>query len=251
MKILITGGSSEIALAFAKRRASQGDEIFLTTSDRKNTAALIESYKSEGVAAKVFAYDLSNPSDFKEELAAIQAEGLHALVLNAFQRTPKLVHFHELPDSTLREYIDANIHGNLELIRSVLPGMVERKFGRLVFISSGSVTNGTSRYGAYCLAKAALEGLFLNLAVDYGEFGILSNIIRPGIIATERNQRFWKRSHYVDRMNALIPQMSIGSPDQVAEALDPLLSATSYMNGSVVTVSGGLPLMRSAGLLGL
>jgi 3-oxoacyl-[acyl-carrier protein] reductase len=127
--------------------------------------------------------------------------------------------------------------------------MVERKFGRVVFVSSLSVAQGTSRFPYYCAAKSALEGLFINLGVDYGEHNVFFNIVRPGIIATERTKRFWKRSHYLKTLEKVIPVMKLGQAPQVAEALDPLLSPTGYMNGSTITVSGGLPMLRSAGLL--
>jgi 3-oxoacyl-[acyl-carrier protein] reductase len=144
----------------------------------------------------------------------------------------------------IQSVLSQDVVGNLRLLQAVLPGMIERRFGRLVLISSMTVPMGSGRYGLYSLSKGALESLFLNLAVDYGSYNILSNIVRPGTIRTQRTKRFWSREKYVEKVNAFIPQGAMGTPAQVAEALDPLLSATSYMNGSVVAVSGGLPLVR-------
>ncbi|MCM2277152.1 MAG: SDR family oxidoreductase [Oligoflexia bacterium] len=248
MKTLITGGSSEIAQALARRRAAAGDDVCITASSRESLDATLADYSEKGIPARGFVFSLDEPE-------ATDAEGLQrireaeAIVLNAAPRIPKLKLFHEIPWEKQKAAIDSAVLGNLWLLKQALPEMKARRFGRLVFVSSLSVLTGTSRFGLYCSAKGALEALFVNLAVDYGEFGICANIVRPGIIATSRNRRYWKRSHFAEKMPELIPMRALGAPDQVAEALEPLLSPTTYMNGSTITVSGGLPMLRSQGAL--
>lgn len=241
MKILITGGSSEIAMAIARGRAEQGNKITVTASSAESLERTLEAYEKAKIKTKGLVFDLENPSG--------SFDGFDALVLNAASRTVKLRKFTDWSEAEGAKYLRTNIDGNLWLLRHVIPGMQKRKFGRVVFISSLSAVQGTSRFAYYCAVKSALEGLFLNLAVDYGEENIYFNIVRPGIIATERTKRFWKRSHYLEKTKEIIPAGALGKPEQVAEALAPLLSPTSYMNGSVLTVSGGLPLLRSAGIL--
>jgi 3-oxoacyl-[acyl-carrier protein] reductase len=248
MKILITGGSSEIGQAIAKRRHGLGDEIYFTSSSEAHLDNSHKTFSQMGIPAKGFLFDFNEPSAADPNLFKLPID---ALVLNAFGKNPKLTRFHELSAEVVRSYFDGNISGNAHLVWRFLPGMVERKFGRLVYVSSLSAMTGTSRYPVYCAAKAALEGLFLNLAVDYGEFNILSNIVRPGVIATERTKRLWSKTYYVDKITEVIPTKQVGTPDQVAEVVNPLLSPTSYMNGSTVTVSGGLPMVRSEGVLDL
>jgi 3-oxoacyl-[acyl-carrier protein] reductase len=194
-------------------------------------------------------YNFSNPEASKEALQSLLQIPLDGLVLNAFTRVSQLRKLHAISYPTLRSYLDDNLHGNIWLIHHLLPHLLANKFGRLILISSLSAITGTSRYGAYCTTKAALEGLFLNLAVDYSANNILSNIVRVGLIKTSRTEQFWKRSTYQEKMAQIIPQGMMGESTQVAEAMDPLLSQTSFMTGSVITVSGGLPLMRSEGLL--
>ncbi|MGK5090112.1 SDR family oxidoreductase [Bdellovibrionota bacterium FG-2] len=247
MKILITGGSSDISLAFTKRRLKMGDQVILTSSTEKSLRETLERYQAQGLAVTGLVFDLNNPKASHADFAELLKQGLDAVVLNAASRVVKLRRFHEISEANFDEYISENVFGNTWLIRQVLPSMMEKKWGRLVFVSSVACVTGMSKYGAYCLSKAALEALFLNLAVDYGEFGIFSNIVRPGIIKTARTRRFWKNEEYVTRASSIIPANMLGEPDQVAEAFDPLLSVTSYMNGSVVTVSGGLPLFRAHG----
>lgn len=245
MKILVTGGSSDIAKAIVERRLQAGDSITVTASTaEKLTKTLAEYGKNKDLSGIV--YDLQDPSSIKN----VEDE-FDAIVLNAASRNAKLRKFHEWDVEEMEDYLATNVTGNLRLLQKLLPGMVKRKFGRIVFVSSLSVTQGTSRFPLYCASKSAIEGLILNLAVDYGADNIFSNIIRPGIIATERTKKFWKRSHYLERVQEIVPARALGKPEQVAEAIDPLLSKTSFMNGSIVTVSGGLPLLRTEGLLGV
>jgi 3-oxoacyl-[acyl-carrier protein] reductase len=249
MNILITGGSSDIAQAIAKRRIEAGDKIIITCSSEESLQQTLEQYQQQKMSVKGFVYNFSEPQACEPDLEQLLQEPLDGLVLNAFTRVSQLRKLHAIPYKGIRTYIDNNLHGNIWLIHRLLPTMLAQKFGRLILISSLSSITGTSRYGAYCATKAALEGLFFNLAVDYSANNILSNIMRIGLIKTSRTEQFWKNPVYQEKMAQIIPQGTMGEPNQVAEAMDPLLSKTSFMTGSVVTVSGGLPLMRSEGLL--
>ncbi|WP_115708143.1 SDR family NAD(P)-dependent oxidoreductase [Legionella sainthelensi] len=249
MKILITGGSSDIAQAIAKRRLQLGDKIVITCSNEDSLNKTLAHYKHQGMDIQGFVYHFSNPEVSQDALQNLLQEPLDGIIFNAFTRVNQLRKLHALSYPSLRAYIDDNLHGNMWLIHRLLPSLLANKFGRLILISSLSAITGTSRYGAYCTVKAALEGLFLNLAVDYSAQNILSNIVRVGLIKTSRTEQFWKKEAYQQKMAQIIPQGRMGETDQVAEALDPLLSQTSFMTGSVLTVSGGLPLMRSEGLL--
>ncbi|MBI2784812.1 MAG: SDR family oxidoreductase [Legionella longbeachae] len=249
MNILLTGGSSDIAQAIAKRRLLLGDKIIITSSSKESLNKTLEKYSQLEMQVHGLVYNFSNPEASQEDLQNILQEPLDGIILNAFTRVNQLRKLHALSYPGLRTYIDTNLHGNIWLIHQLLPALLANKFGRLILISSVSAITGTSRYGAYCATKAALEGLFLNLAVDYSANNILSNIVRVGLIKTSRTEQFWKREAYQEKMSQIIPQGMMGDATQVAEAMDPLLSQTSFMTGSVITVSGGLPLMRSEGIL--
>jgi 3-oxoacyl-[acyl-carrier protein] reductase len=249
MRVLVTGGGSDIGRSIVRRRLALGDEVFLTASSEESLAETLARYKAEGLAPRGLVLDLSAPAAGEPALARVLAEELQGLVLNAWTRRPPLHRFHELPQAALEADVQANLMGNLWLLRRVLPSMVEARFGRIVFISSVSTVNGTGRYGAYVLCKSALEGLVRNLAVDYGEFNVLSNTVRLGIFKTARTKKYWSRPSYVDRMGGVIPQGTLGEPEHVGEVLDPLLSAHQYINGAVLDVTGGLPMFRLEGVL--
>jgi 3-oxoacyl-[acyl-carrier protein] reductase len=249
MNLLITGGSSDIALAIAQRRVKLGDSVVITCSSEDRLQKTLHRYKECGISVRGIVYNFIEPEACEATLAELLQVPIDGVILNAFTRVSQLRKMHALSYPSIQKYLNENVHGNLWLIHKLLPHFLKNQFGRLVLISSLSSITGTSRYPVYCTAKAALEGLFLNLAVDYSADNILSNIVRVGLIKTSRTEQFWKNHKYQEQVSKIIPQGTMGEPDQVAEAIDPLLSARSFITGSVLTVSGGLPLVRSEGLL--
>lgn len=244
MKVLITGGGSEISRAMIERRLALGDEVVFTSSSQESLKDTLEYFSGK---AKGLIFDLADPEASVATLAPHVA-GLEALVLCAFTKQAALKPFQDFSFDEFKKFTRTNIEGCAWLLHQVLPGMIQRKFGRLVYISSLSAASGTSRYPAYCTAKAALEGLFLNLAVDAAEFGVFSNIIRPGVIATGRNEKLWKRTGYDKKIEEIIPARMIGKPIHIAQVLDLALERDSYLNGAILPVGGGLPSLRTAGL---
>lgn len=251
MRVLVTGGSSDIGQAILTDRFRYyKDEIIFTASSKESLCKVKEKLEKADVKSTGLLFDLSDPEKYRKDWDKTFADNpIEGLVLNAAQRTEKLKLFHHMDPADIDRYVQANIQGNLWAIRYALPQMIKQKFGRIVFISSLSAASGTSRYGVYCLCKSAIEGLIKNLAVDYGRHNILSNIVRPGIIKTERTKRFWDRESYIDKTSKIIPQGELGSPNQIAYGLRSLMDIHQYINGETITISGGLPLMRSEGVL--
>lgn len=239
MKVLITGGSSEIAQAMVKKLQAEGHEIAVTASSEKS-AAEVRKYYSNDIT--VYLYDLAQ-SESRDENFGQYLDECDVLILNAATKVKELKRFHHIKKEEIQSSLEADVVGNTTLIQAVLPGMIQRKFGRIVFISSIAANSGSSRYGLYCLTKNAIEGLIYNLAVDFGRYNILSNIIRPGLMQTSRTERFWGKEGYVDNVSKIIPQGSMGQPHQIASALGPLLEPESYINGQAINVSGGMPLV--------
>ena len=247
MKILITGGRSEMAAALAARQIGFGNQVVVTASSQESADGVRAMYAARNLAVDVVVFPLDPTIPPSFDLEAVLDAGVDALVLNAAPPIKRFKLAHLYTPDEVHSQISLNVEGNVRLVQRVLPGMIAKSFGRLVFVSSAMVATGTTKHGLYCLSKGAMEAFFFNLAVDYGKKNILANVLRPGIVRTERTRRFWKRPAYVEKARRLIPQGVLGEPAQIAEAFDPLLSPTSYMTGSVVTVSGGLPLMNLGG----
>lgn len=241
MNILVTGGSSDVAHAIVSWAIARNNNVVITASTQDSLDLTLSKYREQGLAVDGFVLDFAHPELCTADLARF-ADGFDAVILNAFERLPTLKRLHEIDFEKASSYIHRQISGNLWLIQKILPHMTEQKFGRIILISSVSAAVGTSKYGIYCAAKAALEGLILNVAVDYGAEQILANVLRLGLFKTKRTRMFWREDSYVERVGKLIPQGKMGESNQVAEMLEPLLSRTSYVNGAIIPVSGGLPL---------
>lgn len=248
MRILITGGSSDIALASAKRRLAMGDEVIITCSTKQSLKKTLTKYNEQQLHVDGIIYSFEQPNLDEEAKQTLNKKTIDAIILNAFSRMPTYKRIHEIPIELINQYITQNINGTIWLVHQLLPPMIAQNFGRIVFISSLSAQNGTSLYGIYCTAKAALEGFILNLAVDYGIDNILANIVRAGLFKTSRTKIFWQKASYQEKMASFIPLGKMGEPEQLAESLDPLLSLSSYITGSIMTVSGGLPFIGPKGL---
>ncbi|TNF05103.1 MAG: SDR family oxidoreductase [Deltaproteobacteria bacterium] len=246
MKYLITGSNSDISKALGHELLNLGHQVVFTCSTEasKNSA---ESYWSEkGQKVEFVVFNFTQPDKSEKEIQSLKIDGI---ILNAWKKVDELKDFHEFNDQEIDSELMENVKGNVKLLQQVLPAMVDKQFGRILYISSVAATSGTSKYGLYCLGKSALEGLIKNLAVDYGKYNITANILRPGIIKTERTKRFWSREYYAKRMSKGIPSARLGEPSDIARASLPFLEENCYMNGAEVNVSGGLPLISTAGAL--
>lgn len=248
MNILITGGSSDIGVNFIKTLSNLGHKVFATASNQESLNALSKRFSDEKINGQVLLFNFSYPEKSEASIDELLNLGLDALVLNAWSRLPANKKLHEKSlDSTL-DHITTNLQGNLYLLKKILPHMEKNKFGRIVFISSLSVVNGTGRYAPYIAGKSAMEGIMRNIAVDYGEHNICANTLRLGIIKTKRNKKYWQRNNYVERMSSVIPSGRLGELEDIGEAILPFINKNQYINGSCLDIAGGLPCFTFSGV---
>jgi 3-oxoacyl-[acyl-carrier protein] reductase len=247
-RLLITGGRSQIAQAIAKRQLALGRKVIVTVSDADEIEKLTKEYAEMELAVEVVHFTLDPSVPYSAGLKRVIENGIEGLVLNAAPPIKRFRYVHQLPKEEVEQQMSLNILGNLRLVQAVLTHMMHKKFGRLVFVSSAMVQQAASRHAMYSMTKSAMESIFVTMAIEYGARNILSNIVRPGITKTERTKRFWGKEKYLERAEKMIPAGKLGTAAQVAEAFDPLLSESCYMNASTVTVAGGLPIISLSGM---
>ena len=236
MKILITGGRSDIAQAFVKELQEEGHTFVLTS---RNPPASLESPPT----VQWVPFQLESPQD----QAAFS--GIDVLILNAATQLTSLHGFGNWDNETFNQYVSGEIRGNTWLIQRCLSGMQQRSFGRIVFISSISSQMGTPDYSPYVMVKAAMEGLVRSLAVEYGKMNILSNSLRLGAFQTSRTESYWSHAAYRKRLLKKIPQQHMGAPQHAAKALLPLIQQEQFINGAAIDVTGGFPMQPKIELL--
>ena len=146
-----------------------------------------------------------------------------------------------IADEQFRKILDNNIVANHWLINFVAPGMVERRNGSIIIVSSIGGLRGSNILGAYCISKAADLQLARNLAAEYGPHNVRVNCIAPGLIKTDFARALWEDAALLADRTATTPLRRIGEPDEIAGAAVFLASAAgSYVTGQAIVVDGGV-----------
>ena len=241
---VITGSSRGIGKAIAMRMAEHGARVVISSRKAdacEQVAATINERHGAGRAIAVPA-NISSKDDLKR-LADTTRERLGAidvLVCNAASN-PYYGPQAGIADEQFRKILDNNIVANHWLIGFVAPGMIERRDGSIIIVSSIGGLRGSSVIGAYCVSKAADMQLARNLAVEYGPFNVRVNCIAPGLIKTDFAKALWDNPDALAARNAETPLRRIGEPDEIAGAAIFLASkAGSFVTGQSIVVDGGV-----------
>jgi 3-oxoacyl-[acyl-carrier protein] reductase len=241
---LVTGAGSPTGIGFAAARALGREGAMLAIASTTDRIAEREAeLRADGMTVAGFVADLT---DFEQARAMVRA------VLDVYGRVDALVNnagmvqtgvdasslsppFHELSEDEWNRAIALNLGTAFNVTRNVVPGMIERRYGRIVMVSSatGPVTAIPESVG-YGAAKAGMDGMMRGIALEAGPFGVTCNSVAPGWIETgssEPEELVAGRHTPVGRS---------GTPDEVA-ALIVFLAAeeSSYVTGRSIVVDGG------------
>ncbi|RBI60442.1 hypothetical protein DMJ13_19255 [halophilic archaeon] len=240
--VIVTGSSSEIgratAIEFGRERAKVAVTYHSDEAGAEETAELV---REKGGEALVVQYDLTDRDSIE---AAVQEVidrwgALDVLVNNAVPAEVEPTPLEELTVEQWQRVVHGIQDGVFHTIRAVLPAMRQSDRGRIINISSLSAEDGSSGMAAYATAKAGLHGLTGVLADEFGDAGILTNVVMPGMVLTERNL---KRPEEVrEAVAERTPSKQISTPEDVANLVVFLSSeANGNINGAVIPVTGGL-----------
>jgi 2-hydroxycyclohexanecarboxyl-CoA dehydrogenase len=242
---LITGAGSErgIGREIARHLADAGFAIAVLDIDgpaAERTAALITD--EHGVPALGVAADVTDPASVDEAVAAVESSSLPpigALVNNAGITRP--TRFLDIEPDEWELVFKVNVTGTYLVTRRVLPGLVERGYGRIVNLSSVSAERGGGVFGGshYSAAKAAVLGLTRALAREAGPHGVVVNAVAPGLIDTDITGGLLAGDRK-DKLIADIPVGRNGRTDDVAATVA-FLSGESvgYITGATFDINGG------------
>lgn len=241
---VVTGSSRGIGKAIALRLAEHGAKV--AVSSRKIEAceavvAEIEAAHGPGRAIAVAA-SISAKADLERLVAETGARlgPIDILVCNAASN-PYYGPLGGISDEQFRKILDNNILSNHWLVQLVAPGMIERRDGAIVIVSSIGGLVGSPVIGAYNVSKAADMQLARNFAVEYGRHGVRVNCIAPGLIKTDFARALWEDEKRLAKVEAATPLARIGDPDDIAGAAVFLASdAGRFVTGQTVVVDGGV-----------
>lgn len=239
---LVTGAGSPTGIGFACARilAREGAQLAIaSTTDRIHQRA--RELDAGGSAAIGVIADLTDSAQANALVAKTLArfERIDVLVNNAGMVSVGEAEIHRdlttISDEEWRRGMDMSLTTAFNVTRAVLPGMIERGYGRIVNVASvtGPVVSNP-RSGFYSAAKAGMVGLTRSLAIEVGRKGITVNAVLPGWIQTGSSSE----SETIAGRNTPIGRS--GTPEEVAEVVAFLAStAASYVTGTTVTIDGG------------
>ena len=238
---LVTGGSRGLGKSMARAYAEHGASIMICS---RNAAELEAAAKEigEGVAVRVefMTADLGKRGEAQrvadETLARLGR--VDVLVNNAGGNIPQRAD--QITDEAWDQIIEINLSGIMRLTRALLPPMMERKWGRVIHISSVLGMGGKPGRNVYSATKAALIGMARSSALDLGPYGVTVNCIAPGPFLTELPLGLLNEEQKREFTNRTALKRW-GRPEEIAGvALLLGTEAGSYITGSTILIDGGV-----------
>ncbi len=238
-RVLVTGGSGGIGQGICAVVAREGAKVAFTWTGNETGAAatrtLIEEAGAECLAVRA---DLREPEAAGRVVAAVEDawSGVDVLVNNA--GVSESVPFILLDDAEVRDVFEVNVMAAFRLCRAAVRGMIRRKYGRIVNISSIAGSRTLPGPAHYAASKGALDGLTRSLAHEVGPYGVLVNAIAAGIF--DGGLRSTIPEHHQKRYIDACAVKRVGQPAECGELVAWLASSrNTYMNGEVVILDGG------------
>ena len=246
---LITGGARGIGLATAKMLAEQGAKLALLDINRETLAQGRESV-SGITSALTIPCDISQADQVRAAVdeAARRLGPIDIFINSAAVLDDKL--FLESSMADWQRMFNVCLYGPMSCLAAILPGMVERRYGRVICLASDSARVGQARLSYYAAAKAAVIALVKSIAQEVGQSGVTLNVVSPGATNTplrmEREQRLRaqmgeeKYQRRVSTVLKMYPLGRLGEPDDIAAAIVFLAGErASWITGQVLSVNGG------------
>nr|WP_319474763.1 gluconate 5-dehydrogenase [uncultured Sphaerochaeta sp.] len=243
----VTGASYGIGFAIASAYASAGAKIAFNDINQDMVDKGLASYREAGIDAKGYVCDVTDEKAVAETTEKIINDlgAVDILVNNAgiIRRVP----MHEMSAEEWRKVIDIDLNAPFIVSKAVLPGMMERKSGKIINICSMMSELGRETVAAYAAAKGGLKMLTRNICSEYGKYNIQCNGIGPGYIATPQTAPLRERQadgsrHPFDSfIVAKTPAERWGTTeDLTGPALFLASGASDFVNGHVLYVDGGI-----------
>lgn len=244
--VLVTGGGTGIGRACAARLASDGAKVMICGRTKKRLEAVASGLRDQGAAVELVTADVTAEDEVAAAVKATVdwAGNLRGLVANA-GGGGTLAPIHLQDAAEFRRVLDLNVTGTMLCIKHSVPVMVAAGGGSFVGMSSIAATATHVVFGAYPVAKAAIDAMMRNAADEYGPAGVRFNSVRPGFVATEIMEGVPRDGPVFRSYLDNTPMGGISEPEQVAGVVSFLIGPDSArVTGVSVAVDGGHHLRR-------
>ena len=240
---LVTGASGGIGAAIARTLHAQGAAVALSGTRREALEALAAELDALAPGrAHVCPADLRDPAAPDALLAAVEAAaGPLAILVNNAGFTRDMLAL-RMKDEDWQAVLDVDLTAPFRLCRAALKGMVRRRAGRIVSISSIVGSTGNPGQANYAAAKAGLAGMTKALAQEVASRGITVNVVAPGFVATPMTDALTDAQK--GKLAEAIPLGRLGQPADVAAAVAYLASdEAGWVTGATLHVNGGMAML--------
>jgi len=243
---LVTGGARGIGGAVCHRLAAQGRNVAIADLLATEGAALAAQLRRDyGVEAASYHCDVTDSARVREVVSSAEAElGPVDILVNAagFDR---FVRFVDTDEEFWDLIIDVNFKGTLRTTHAVLPGMMERGWGRIVNLSSDAARVGSSLESVYAGAKAGVIAFTKTVARESVKKGVTANIVCPGPTDTDLIREMGEEGELpakiVGSLSKAVPIGRMAQPDEIAYGVTVFTAEdANYITGQTLSVSAGL-----------
>lgn len=241
--VLVTGGARGLGRAVCLKFAEEG--AFVATIDvieggAEKTAREIQD---SGGKAMGFDADITDRDRVEKVVEAIELElGPVQILVNNAAHVQTMARFVNLTGDLWKKDLEINLTGTFNVTKAIFPGMLDRKWGRIVSLASIAGRLGSFGQTSYATSKAGTIGFAKCLALEGARFGVTSNVVVPGMIGTEMMNTLIEPKKIAARKRIALGRE--GVPDDIANAVVFLCSERArYITGAVINVTGGMELL--------
>ncbi|MCY7312044.1 MAG: beta-ketoacyl-ACP reductase [Pseudoxanthomonas sp.] len=235
---LVSGGTGGIGSAICRKLADMGHKVATNYRNEEKTQAWLQEMRALGYDFTAVQGDVSSAEEAEALVREVEAKlgPVDILVNNA--GITRDTTFHRMTPQQWNEVINTNLNSVYNMTRPVIEGMRERKWGRVIQISSINGQKGQYGQANYAAAKAGMHGFTISLAQENAKFGITVNTVSPGYIGTDMVMAVPEEVR--NKIVAQIPTGRLGSPDEIAYAVSFFVpDMASWITGANLSANGG------------
>jgi 3-oxoacyl-[acyl-carrier protein] reductase len=236
---LITGGSRGIGAATARRLAACGHDVAVAyRSDAQGAERVAADVREHGRRSAIFAADLADIETSRSLVEAVQSElgPVDILIANAGVNDPPQQDVRKVSVEDWDRFMAINLRAPFLISREVVGGMLERRFGRIVLLSSVAAYTGGIVGPHYAASKAGLHGLAHSLSQMTSGSGVTVNVVAPALIVTDMLP---SGDQAQAELAKRIPVGRLGQPEEVADLIAAVV-ANGYLTNQSILIDGGM-----------
>lgn len=247
---LITGGAGGIGRGIALQFAEEGCSIAIADVDEENASETVDEVAKKGRPGLVLQCDATDSEQIKKAVEKVISQfGKIDILVNNAGGMPASPPLENITEELWDRVVDLNLKSGFLFCQAVVPYMKEKRYGKIINISSIGAINPPRHSLHYNSAKAGVIGLTYDLAYALAPFNINVNVILPGLIRTAFYDKLvgpmkdGDKDAFFAGLAKMVPLQRIGTPEDVAGAALFLASRLgAYVTGTSIFVSGGMPL---------